>query len=58
MDLKKWTTVIPILSVAVMLIWGLIAKDWSKCWIAVVVGGAITAVINVMAKDDNGKEKK
>jgi uncharacterized BrkB/YihY/UPF0761 family membrane protein len=52
MDYKKLTTIIPILSVCVMLVWGLIANDWSKCWIAVVIGGVLTAICRAMAGND------
>ena len=56
MDYKKLTTIIPILSVCVMLVWGLIANDWSKSWIAVVIGGILTAICGVLAR--NGKDDK
>ena len=57
MDLKKLNTIIPIISVAVMIIWGMLAKDYSHSWLAVFVGGIIMAVINVLGKknDDNKK---
>lgn len=51
MDLKKLTLIIPILSVGVMVVWGLIANDWSKCWISVVVGGILTAILRIIASD-------
>ena len=57
MDLKKLTAIIPILSVGVMVVWGLLANDWSRSWIAVVIGGILTATIRVLAKDD-GNDKK
>ena len=41
MDLKKLTTIIPMVSGGVMIVWGLLANDWSKCWIAVVIGGIL-----------------
>ena len=56
MDYKKLTAIIPILSVCVMLVWGLIANDWSKCWIAVVIGGVLTAICRVMAGNNDKKE--
>jgi len=57
MDLKKLNTIIPIISVAVMIIWGTLAKDYSHSWLAVFVGGIIMVVINVLGKknDDNKK---
>ena len=56
MDYKKLTAIIPIVSVCVMLVWGLIANDWSKCWIAVVIGGVLTAICRVMTGKDDKKE--
>ena len=52
MDYKKLTTIIPILSVCVMLVWGLIANDWSKCWIAVVIGGVLTAICRPIRRNN------
>ena len=47
MDTKKLIPVISILSVGVMVVWGLLANDWSKSWIAVFVGGMkLTAVMD------------
>ena len=56
MDYKKLTAIIPILSVCVMLVWGLIANDWSRCWIAVVIGGVLTAICRIMAINEVKKE--
>ena len=50
MDYKKLTTIIPILSVCVMLVWGLIANDWSKSWIAVMAGGIAIAALSIINK--------
>lgn len=54
MDLKKLTTIIPMVSGGVMIVWGLLANDWSKCWIAVVIGGILSGIIHVMTKDKQG----
>lgn len=48
MDIKKLRPIISILSVGVMVLWGLLANDWSKCWIAVFVGGIAIAVLSVL----------
>ena len=56
MDYKKLTAIIPMISVVVMLVWGLIAKDWSQCWIAVVVGGVITGILGTLSKGQDKKE--
>ena len=52
MDLKKLNVIIPIASVGVMIIWGTLANDWSKSWLAVFVGGIIMAIINVLGNKD------
>ena len=51
MDNKKLIPVISIVSVGVMVIWGLLAKDWSKSWIAVMVGGIAIAVLSILNKN-------
>jgi hypothetical protein len=58
MNLKKLNAIIPIVSVGVMIVWGILAKDWSKSWLAVFVGGILMAVLNIMGrnKDDGGKK--
>ena len=56
MDYKKLTAIIPIVSVCVMIVCGLIANDWSKCWIAVVIGGVLTAICRIMAGNNDKKE--
>lgn len=48
MDTKKLIPIISIISVAVMIIWGTVAKDWSKSWLAVFVGGIIITVISIL----------
>ncbi len=55
MDYKKLATVIPMLSVAVMIAWGVLGNAWDKSWIAVAIGGILAAVVRVMAggKSDN-----
>ena len=56
MDYKKLTAIIPMISVVVMLVWGLVAKDWSQCWIAVVIGGVITGILGTLSKGQDKKE--
>jgi len=53
MDFKKLCSIIPILSVGVMVVWGLLANDWSKSWIPVVIGGVLTAICGILAKNNN-----
>ena len=59
MDLKKLNVIIPVVSVGVMVVWGTLAKDWSKSWLAVFVGGILMTVINALGKkkDDDDKKK-
>ena len=56
MDYKKLCSIIPMASVGVMVVWGLLANDWSKSWIAVVIGGILTGICGVLAKNDSKKE--
>ena len=57
MDLKKLNTIIPIVSGGIMVVWGFLANDWSKSWLAVFVGGIIMTIINVMGhKDKDDKD--
>lgn len=54
MGIKKIIPIICMLSVGVMVVWGMLANDWSKSWIAVVIGGIIVACLSVW----NGTNKK
>ena len=51
MNLKTLNVIIPIVSVAVMMVWGTLAKDWSNSWLAVFIGGILMTIINVIAKN-------
>ena len=60
-NIKKGTiyAVIGMISVAVMLIWGYAANDFSHSWLAVFIGGIIATAITMIRKDvDEGKDKK
>ncbi len=50
MDNNKLIPAISIISVGVMVVWGLLANDWSKSWIAVVIGGIAIAVLSIVNK--------
>jgi uncharacterized membrane protein YjjP (DUF1212 family) len=50
MDKNKLIPIISILSVGVMVVWGLLANDWSKSWIAVFAGGIAIAILSVVNK--------
>ncbi len=55
MDTKKLIPIISMVSVLVMFLWGYLANDWSRSWLAVFAGGIIIAIISILGKD---KEKK
>lgn len=48
MNNKKLIPAISIISVGVMVVWGTLANDWSKSWIAVVAGGIAIAVLSIL----------
>ena len=50
MDIKKWIPVIAIVSVGVMVVWGVLAKDWSRSWLAVFIGGIAITALNILKK--------
>lgn len=56
-NLKKLNAIIPIVSGGVMVVWGFLANDWSKCWLSVFVGGILMAIINVLGANKDGKNK-
>ena len=58
MDTKKLIPIIAVVSVAVMVIWGTLANDWNKSWLAVFVGGIAMFVVNILNKDKIEKEDK
>lgn len=56
MNLKTIIKIIPLVSVLVMLLWGFLGNAWNISWLAVVVGGIVTAILHVIAKDiENNK---
>ena len=59
MDMKKWAPIISMISVAVMVIWGMFlqqAGGWRKSWIAVFIGGIIIAILSVLSKNKKDGE--
>ena len=56
--MKKLIPIIAIVSGAVMVIWGMLANDWSKSWLAVFVGGIAITVLSILNKDKIEKEDK
>ena len=53
MDYKKLSVIIPMASVAVMILWGVLGNDWGRSWIAVAVGGILSAICRVLAGTDD-----
>jgi uncharacterized ion transporter superfamily protein YfcC len=53
MDTKKLIPIISIISVAVMIVWGMLANDWSKSWLAVFIGGIAITVISILGNKKN-----
>ena len=51
MNRKALNTIIPIASVAVMVVWGTLAKSYDQSWLAVFVGGLLMVVVNVIGKN-------
>ena len=51
MDKKKLNTIIPIVSVVVMVVWGTLAKSYEHSWLAVFVGGILMVIVNIVGKD-------
>ena len=55
MKLKYLIPIIAIISVGIMVVWGILAKSFQYSWLAVFVGGALIAVLSILYKD---KDKK
>lgn len=55
MNLKVIIPIVAIVSVAVMVIWGFVAKSWNYCWLSVFVGGIIMAILAII---NSGMKKK
>ena len=51
MNRKTLNTIIPIVSVGVMVVWGTIAKSYEHSWLAVFVGGILMVVVNAIFKN-------
>ncbi len=57
MNRKALNTIIPIVSGGIMVVWGTLANDWSKSWLAVFVGGILMTIVNVIGKNKDDKDK-
>ena len=51
MNLKLLNVLIPLVSVGVMVVWGTLAKSYEQSWLAVFVGGVLTAILNVVGRN-------
>ena len=51
MNRRTLNLIIPIVSVAVMVIWGTLAKSYEHSWLAVFVGGILMAILNVVGRN-------
>ena len=47
MDYKKLSTIIFMISGVATVVWGVLANDWSKCWLCAVIGGVIGSVLGI-----------
>jgi ABC-type transport system involved in cytochrome bd biosynthesis fused ATPase/permease subunit len=55
MNRKTLNVIIPIVSVAVMVIWGTLAKSYEHSWLAVFVGGILMAISTLSARTKTNK---
>ncbi|MBR5110273.1 MAG: hypothetical protein IK099_08760 [Clostridia bacterium] len=53
MDYKKLSMIIPMVSVAVMIAWGVLGNDWGRSWIAVAIGGILSGILRVLAGNED-----
>lgn len=53
-------TIIGMVSVIVMLVWGYAADDFGHSWLALIIGGMIIAIVKMVRNDnsDSGKHKE
>lgn len=52
MDYKKLSTIIFMVSGVATVAWGMLANDWSKCWLAAVIGGVIGVAVGMFGEKD------
>lgn len=48
--------VIAIISVAVMIVWGMLGNAWNISWIAVIIGGCLMAILAIVMGAMNKKK--
>ncbi len=49
--------IIAIISVAVMIVWGMLGNAWNISWIAVFIGGCLMAILSIVMAGMNKKNK-
>ena len=52
MDYKKLSTIIFMISGVATVVWGVLANDWSKCWLCAVIGGVIGVAVGMFGEKD------
>ena len=55
MKLKYLIPVIAIVSVGIMVVWGILANSFQYSWLAVFAGGIAIAVVSIINKSKNDK---
>ncbi len=50
MDYKKLSTIIFMISGVATVVWGVLANDWSKCWLCAVIGGVIGVAVGMLGE--------
>jgi len=57
MDLKKICSIIGIVSVLAMFLWGYLGNDWGHSWISLFIGGVACAVIRLFDNSDKSDKR-
>lgn len=52
---KYLIPIIAIISVGIMVVWGILAKSFQYSWLAVFIGGIAIAVVSIINKSKNDK---
>ena len=55
MKQKFLIPIIAIISVGIMVVWGILAKSFRYSWLAVFIGGIAIAVVSIINKSKNDK---
>ncbi len=52
MNYKKLSTIIFMVSGVATVVWGVLANDWSKCWLCAVISGVIGVAVGMFGEKD------